>query len=67
MSAIEKMWDDPRFKLLHELDRLFESSKIWGGTEWVYQSIPAPRYQRVAEMVRVALWQLNQEYGIESE
>lgn len=62
---VEKMWADPRFQLLADLDRLFHSSKIWGGQEWVYHPIHPVKYRPMAERVRAELGKLYTEYGVE--
>jgi hypothetical protein len=64
-EGLEKMWDDPRFKFLTDLDRLFDSSKIWGGMEWVYHPIQPAKYRPMSERVRAELGKLYQEYGVE--
>ena len=61
----EKMWNDPRFQLLADLDRLLNSSKIWGGMEWVYHPIHPVKYRPMAERVRADLRNLYTEYGVE--
>ena len=61
----EQMWEDPRFQLLADLDRLFESSKIWGGMEWVYHPLSPVKYRPMAEKVRAELKKLYTEYGVE--
>lgn len=61
----EQMWEDSRFQLLADLDRLFNSSKVWGGMEWVYHSIPPVKYRPMAEKVRAELGKLYTEYGVE--
>jgi hypothetical protein len=62
----EAMWADPRFQLLADLDRLLDSSKIWGGMEWVYHPIHPVKYRPMAERVRAELGKLYEEYGVES-
>jgi hypothetical protein len=64
-EQVEKMWADPRFQLLADLDRLLESSKIWGGMEWVYHPIHPVKYRPMAERVRDELRKLYTEYGVE--
>lgn len=59
------MWQDPRFQLLADLDRLFESNKIWGGMEWVYHPLPSVKYRPMAERVRGELRKIYTEYGVE--
>jgi len=61
----EQMWEDSRFQLLADLDRRFESSKIWGGMEWVYHPIHPVKYRPMAEKVRAELRKLYTEYGVE--
>jgi len=59
-----KMWADPRFQILAEVDKLLNGSKIWGGMEWNYSPIHPFKYLPVAEKVRNALNELAAEYGI---
>ena len=61
----EAMWADPRFQLLADLDRLLDSSRIWGGQEWVYHPIHPAKYRPMAERVRTELRNLYTEYGVE--
>ena len=60
-----KMWADPRFQILAEVDRLLNGSKIWGGMEWSYHPIHPVKYRPVAERVREALDLVIKEYGVE--
>ena len=60
-----KMWADPRFEILAEVDRLLNSSRVWGGLEWVYHAIDPVKYRPVAEKVRRALDEVKREYGVE--
>jgi len=60
-----KLWADPRFQILAEVDRLLNGSKIWGGMDWSYNPIHPVKYRPVAEKVRKALDDLKKEYGIE--
>ena len=64
-EKVEAMWHDPRFQLLADLYRLLDSSKIWGGTEWVYHPIHPVKYRPMAEQVRAELGKLYTEYGVE--
>jgi hypothetical protein len=64
-EKVERMWADPRFVLLSDLDRLFNSSKVWGGQEWVYHPIHPAKYRPMAERVRAELGKLYDEYGVE--
>lgn len=64
-ERLEKMWKDPRFKFLVDLDRLFDSSKTWGGMGWVYNPINPVKYRPMSERVRAELDKLYQEYGVE--
>jgi len=64
-EQVKKMWADPRFKLLVEIDKLLNGSKIWGGMEWTYHPIHPVKYRPVAEKVRKALDDLKVEYGVE--
>ena len=61
-----KMWADPRFQILAEVDRLLNGSKIWAGMEWSYRPIHPVKYRPVAEKVREALDLVIKEYGVES-
>jgi hypothetical protein len=60
-----KMWADPRFQILAEVDKLLTGSKIWAGMEYTYHPIHPLKYRPVAEKVRQALDELKKEYGIE--
>ena len=60
-----KLWNDPRFQILAEVDMVFNSSKIWGGMEYTYNPIHPFKYRPVAEKVRKALDELKKEYGVE--
>ena len=60
-----KMWADPRFEILAEVDKLLTGSKIWAGMEYTYHPIHPDKYKPVAVKVRKALDELYKEYGIE--
>ena len=60
-----KMWCDPRFQMLAEVDKLLNDSKVWGGMEYTYHPIHPVKYRPVAEKVRKALDDLKREYGVE--
>ena len=60
-----KMWADPRFQILAEVDKLLNGSKAWGGMEWNYHPIHPFKYRPVAERVREALDLVIKEYGVE--
>jgi hypothetical protein len=60
-----KMWADPRFQLLADVDKLLNGNRVWGGMEWSYGYIHPYQYRPVAEKVRKALDDLKAEYGIE--
>ena len=60
-----KMWADPRFEILAEVDRLLNSSRVWGGMEYTYHPIHPVKYRPVAEKVRQALDEVKREYGVE--
>ena len=64
-EKVEKMWRDPRFQLLADMDRLLNSNKVWGGMEWVYHPIHPVKYRPMAERVRAELGKLYTEYGVE--
>ena len=64
-EKVEAMWQDPRFQLLADMDRLLDSSKIWAGQEWVYHPIHPAKYRPMAERVRAELGKLYVEYGVE--
>jgi hypothetical protein len=63
-EQVKKMWADPRFELLAEVDKLLNSSKVWGGSDWTYANIHPVKYRPVAEKVRKALNDLKAEYGV---
>ena len=60
-----KMWDDPRFEILAEVDKLLTGSKTWAGMEYTYHPIHPDKYKPVAVKVRQALDDLKKEYGVE--
>ena len=62
---VKAMWADPRFQLLADLDRVFDSNKVWGGMEWVYYPILPEKYRPMAERVRAEIGKLYTEYGVE--
>jgi hypothetical protein len=64
-DQVVKMWSDPRFQILADIDRLLDSNKVWGGMEWDYHPIHPAKYRPVAERVRAELDKLYQEYGVE--
>lgn len=63
-SNLVKMWADPRFELLVEIDKLFNGSRIWCGMDWTYHPIHPMKYSPVANKVRKALDDLCLEYGV---
>ena len=60
-----KMWADPRFQILAEVDKLLTGSKTWAGMEYTYHPIHPDKYKPVAVNVRQALDELKKEYGVE--
>jgi len=60
-----KMWADPRFEILAEVDKLLTGSKTWAGMEYTYHPIHPVKYKPVAVKVRQALDDLKKEYGVE--
>ena len=60
-----KMWADPRFQILAEIERVLDSSKTWGGMEYTYHPIHPFKYLPVKAKVRQALDDLKKEYGLE--
>lgn len=64
-EQVKKMWTDPRFQLLADMDKLLNGSRVWGGMEWSYGYIHPFQYRPVAEKVRKALDDLHKEYGVE--
>jgi len=59
-----KMWADPRFEILAEVDKLLTGSKTWAGMEYTYHPIHPDKYKPVAVKVRKALYDLQAEYGV---
>jgi len=64
-EQVKKLWADPRFQLLVDMDRLLTGDRIWGGMDWHYNPIHPFKYRPMAERVRQALDDLKKEYGIE--
>jgi hypothetical protein len=62
---VNRMWADPRFEILSEVNELLNSSRVWAGTEWVYLPIDRYKYRPIAEKVQDALNELAAEYGVE--
>ena len=60
-----KMWADPRFQILAEVERVLDSSKTWAGMEYTYHTIHPDKYLPVKVKVRQALDDLKLEYGVE--
>jgi hypothetical protein len=60
-----KMWNDPRFQILVEVDRLLSGSRIWAGFEYEYHPIHPVKYRPVQDKVNQALADLRREYGLE--
>ena len=60
-----KMWADPRFQILAEVDKLLMGSKTWNGQEYTYHPIHPVKYMPVANKIRKALDELYKEYGVE--
>ena len=61
---IKKMWADPRFQILADVDKLLDGDKVWGGMGWTYSPIHPFKYRPVAEKIRKALDALKVEYGV---
>ena len=62
---VNRMWDDPRFEILSEVNQLLNSSRVWSGQEWAYHPIHPFKYRPIAEKVQDALNELAAEYGVE--
>ena len=60
-----KMWADPRFEILAEVDKLLNGSRIWAGQDWTYHPIHPVKYMPMANKIRKALDELYKEYGVE--
>ncbi len=61
---VVKMWADPRFQILAEVDKLLTGSKTWAGMEYTYHPIHPDKYKPVAVKVRQALDDLKKKYGV---
>jgi len=66
-EQVKKMWTDPRFQLLADMDRLLNGDRIWAGMDWHYNPIHPVKYLPIADRVRKALDNLRTEYGVEQE
>ena len=64
-EQVKKMWADPRFQLLADMDKLLNGDRIWAGMDWHYNPIHPVKYRPVAKRVRQALDDLKTEYGVE--
>lgn len=63
-NKLKELWEDPRFKILSDVDKLLNSDRIWGGMEWSYLPIHPTKYRPVAAKVRAELDKLMEEYGV---
>jgi len=66
-ERLKAYWDDPRFKILSEADKVLNSNKIWGGMEWKYNPIHPFQYLPLKKMVDEELEKLAREYDIPRE
>jgi hypothetical protein len=64
-ERIQEMWNDPRFQILADVDKLLNGDKIWAGMEYNYLPIHPVKYLPIAKKVREALDNLKNEYGVE--
>ena len=64
-QKIKEMQADPQFQLLIDIDKVLNSARVWGGTEWTYQPIHPLIYRKVAGKVRTAIDKLKADYGVE--
>lgn len=62
---VNRMWSDPRFEILSEVNQLLNSSRVWSDTEYAYQPIHPAKYRPIAEKIQDALNELATEYGVE--
>ena len=60
-----KLWADPRFQILVEVDRLLSGSRIWAGFEYEYHPIHPVKYRPVRDKLNQALADIRREYGLE--
>ena len=63
-DQVNRMWADPRFQLLVDMDKLLTGDRIWDGWDWHYNPIHPVKYRPMAERVRTALDELKREYGV---
>ena len=63
-EQVKKMWSDPRFQLLVDMDKLLNGDRIWAGMDWHYNPIHPFKYRPMAERVRQSLDDLKTEYGV---
>lgn len=64
-DQLKRMWSDPRFELLVDMDKLLTGDRIWSGMDWHYNPIHPVKYRPMVERVRTALDDLKREYGVE--
>lgn len=61
---LREFWADPRFDFLSETIKTLESSRIWGGMEWVYNPVHSYKYLPLLERAREEMQKLKTEYGL---
>ena len=64
MDNLTKLYNDPRHAILAEMSKLLDSSRIWGGQEWVYHPIHPVKYLPLREKIKIELDRLASEYGV---
>ena len=62
---VKALWADPNFQILRDVDKLLQSSRIWSGMDWSYNSIHPMKYEKLIPRVREALNRLKEQYGVE--
>ncbi len=64
MEKLKELYRDPRHEILSEMARLLDSSRIWGGMEYVYHPIHPVKYLPLRNKVAEELRTLAMEHGI---
>ena len=64
MSNLDKLYADPRYSLIVEMLTVLDSSRIWGGTGYVYHPISPVKYLPLKERLELEMEALSKEYDV---
>lgn len=64
IDKLKELYADPRHEILSEMARLLDSSRIWGGMEWVYHPIHPVKYLPLRDKIAEEIKTLAAEHDI---